>query len=112
MFFLLRFAVYFSMSFAILCIPIQGKSLFGHLHGRLAPVGREIINDLKVGANRGLNKGKRFTKRLFDSAPPVMDSVRSMASGTELAPQHEDYTQEEERLLRNVMNDEDGGESE
>lgn len=112
--FLIRFAFYFTLSFAILCIPIGGgQQLFDKLFTMVTPYARTAIKTTK----QKLTSTKRYSKKLYSNSEPASeeDQVKSKMSSTqrkkkdikkENKPSEDTYTEEEQERLRRVLSDE------
>lgn len=110
--FIIRFAFYFTISFAILCIPIgDGRQLFDKLFSMVTPYAREAIKTTK----QKMSSTKRYSKKLYSNSNPEgqEDSVKSKMSGLqkkkikkEDRPSDDTYTEEEQERLRRVLNEE------
>lgn len=111
--FIIRFAFYFTLSFAILCIPIgDGRQLFDKLFTIVTPYARKAIKTTK----QKLTTTKRYSKKLYSNSTPVIeeDEVKSKMSSVlrkkknieniNKDPQ-ETYTDEEQERLRKVLSD-------
>ena len=112
--FIFRFAFYFCLSFAILCIPIgDGQQLFDKLFSMVTPYARTAIKSTK----QKLSSTKRYSKKLYSNSEPNIeeDHVKSKMAATqkkkktikkENGPANDTYTEEEQERLRKVLNEE------
>lgn len=107
--FLIRFAFYFTLSFAILCIPIGGgQQLFDKLFSMVSPYADKAVHTTK----QKLSTTKRYSKKLYSNSEPIeRDEIKTGLAGVKKI-KHENkepddaYTDEErERLKRALSND-------
>lgn len=86
MIFIFRATFYFTLSFLILSIPINNKAIFIHLNQHTSPLFKGITSDIESGFQKGVNRTKNFTKKLFSNSSPqlspnkVKDQVTSKMS--------------------------------
>lgn len=105
--FLIRFVFYFTLSFAILCIPIgNGNQLFDKLYSMVTPYASKAVSTTK----QKLSTTKRYSKKLYsNSAPLENDEVKTKMAGTkkkiDIKHQQADdsYTDDERERLRKVL---------
>jgi hypothetical protein len=83
MFFAIRFSIYFFISFALLSIPINDKTLFTYLHKVTAPYTSQVYGGAKEKIALGAREVKNAGKRFFTGAKPQEDSIRSRYSSTQ-----------------------------
>jgi len=111
--FIIRFVFYFSLSFAILCIPIgDGRQLFDKIYSLVTPYAREAVKTTK----QKLSTTKRYSKKLYSNSEPIIeeDQVKSKMSSIkkkkiikiENKPAEDVYTEEEQERLRKVLSEE------
>jgi hypothetical protein len=112
--FIIRFAFYFSLSFAILCIPIGGgQQLFDKLFTMVTPYARDVVKTTK----QKLSSTKRYSKKLYSNSAPSLeeDEVKSKMSSNAKKPKvikkenkkpDDVYTEEEQERLRKVLSEE------
>lgn len=112
--FIIRFAFYFTLSFAILCIPIGGgRQLFDKLFSMVTPYAREAVKTTK----QKITTTKRYSKKLYSNSTPVIeeDEVKSKMSSVSrkkkvIKKENKDpgeiYTDEEQERLRRVLSEE------
>lgn len=111
--FIIRFVFYFTLSFAILCIPIGGgNQLFDKLFSMVSPYARDAAKATK----QKFSSTKRYSKKLYSNSEPKLeeDQVKSKMAGIkkkkaiikENGPSDDTYTDEEEARLRRVLSDE------
>ena len=65
MFRLIRFTIAFSLTFIILSIPWNKKTLFYHLSSVTAPMTNMVFNSITDNAKNTINKTKDISKDLF-----------------------------------------------
>lgn len=106
--FLIRFVFYFSLSFAILCIPLgNGHRLFDAFYGIITPYADKAVTTTK----QKMSTTKRYTKKLYSNSEPIeRDEVKTKLAGV-LKKSHEikkqipddSYTDEERERLQKVL---------
>ncbi|MBP9682844.1 MAG: hypothetical protein KBD76_15695 [Bacteriovorax sp.] len=105
--FIIRFVFYFTLSFAILCIPIgDGNQLFDKLYGMVTPYANKALSTTK----QKLTTTKRYSKKLYSNSEPFeKDEVKTKMSGVAKKIQKENkqpddaYTDDERERLRKVL---------
>lgn len=106
--FLIRFVFYFTLSFAILCIPVGGgHQLFHKLYGLVTPYADKAVSTTK----QKLTTTKRYSKKLYSNSEPLeRDEVKTRLAGIKkkkVEVKHEQpddsYTDEERERLRKVL---------
>ena len=105
--FLIRFVFYFTLSFAILCIPIgNGFHLFDKLYSMVTPYANKALSTTK----QKLTTTKRYSKKLYSNSEPFeKDEVKTNLAGLQKKIQKENkhpddaYTEEERERLRKVL---------
>lgn len=112
--FVIRFVFYFTLSFAILCIPIgDNRQLFDKLYSMVTPYARDAIKTTK----QKISTTKRYSKKLYSNSDPRQeleeDEVKSkQAAVKKKRIKHENrepsdtYTEEEQERLRRVLSEE------
>lgn len=113
--FIIRFAFYFTLSFAILCIPIGGgQQLFDKLFSMVTPYARDAAKVTK----QKISSTKRYSKKLYSNSEPELeeDQVKSKMSAIqkkkkkviqkENRASDDTYTDEEQERLRRVLSEE------
>jgi hypothetical protein len=106
--FLIRFVFYFTLSFAILCIPVgDNQHLFDKLLTMVSPYANEAIKTTK----RKISSTKKYSKKLYSNSEPIEnDEVKTNASATKRkihvkdADAEETYTEEEQARLQKILN--------
>jgi len=113
--FIIRFVFYFTLSFAILCIPIgNDRNLFDKLYSMVTPYAREAVKKTK----QKISTTKRYSKKLYSNSDPDQsveeDAIKSKQSSVKRKSiKHENkapsdtYTEEEQERLRKVLNDDE-----
>lgn len=111
--FIIRFVFYFTLSFAILCIPIGGgRQLFDKIFTMVTPYAREVVKTTK----QKITSTKRYSKKLYSNSNPIIeeDEVKSKMSSTTRKKKtvkvsnknpKETYTDEEQERLRKVLSE-------
>ena len=108
--FLIRFVFYFTLSFAILCIPIgDGRHLFDQLFMMVTPYADKAITTTK----QKMSTTKRYSKKLYsNSEPSENDEVKVKLAGLQKKPHEikqqalapdDFYTAEEKERLKKVL---------
>ena len=101
MMFILKFILYFIVSFAILSFPVSNKTIFTHLNNMAAPLAKEIFQKFETGIRRSSN----WSKKIFTNSTPDKKDNTSIAKkkgvGKDLAK--ESYTPEERELLEKIL---------
>lgn len=105
--FIFRFVFYFTLSFAILCIPIGGGyHLFDKLYSMVTPYANKAFSTTK----QKLITTKRYSKKLYSNSEPFeKDEVKTHLAGVlkkieNVNKQPDDaYTEEERERLRKVL---------
>ena len=114
--FIIRFAFYFTLSFAILCIPVGGgQQLFDKIFTMVTPYARNAVKATK----QKMSTTKRYSKKLYSNSTPVIeeDEVKSKMAGiqkkitkvikNERKPSGDNaYTEDEQERLRKVLSEE------
>ena len=117
MIFMIKFTIYFSISFIILCIPIQNKTLFNLMHHHTKPYTTQIFSNVEQAASEQIKNGSSFTKKFFSNSDPGdhQDKVINKFSSTKKIAienvdelmkddvQDEEYTVEERELLNKIL---------
>lgn len=107
--FLIRFVFYFTLSFAILCIPIGGgQHLFDKFLGMVTPYADKAMNTTK----QKISTTKKYSKKLYSNSEPFeRDEIKTKLAGvkkirSERKQPDDSYTDEErERLKKALSND-------
>lgn len=107
--FLIRLVFYFTLSFAILCIPVgNGHHLFDKLYALVTPYADKVVMTTK----QKISTTKRYSKKLYSNSEPVEknDEVKTKLAGTrkkpyvlKKSPPDDSYTEEERERLRKVL---------
>lgn len=117
MFFMLKFAFYFSVSFIILSFPLTKGTLFNLIHSQTNEYTQKIFKSFSSEAKKGIKKGAQYTKKIFsNSEPTIQDKVFSQFSSTdkkqyvekEVQDVYKDYegekfTDEEKEILNKIL---------
>lgn len=115
MFFMFKFALYFSISFVILSFPIGEKTVFEHVNKVAHPYTQNIYKSVKNGVNSGISKGSEIGKDLFANTSPTTDEIKTKYSSMKknakkieeaIDSHHQAFTVEEKELLMKVLNKE------
>lgn len=113
---MLRFAIYFTISFLILAFPVSQKStVFESLNKPLRPYTQKVYSTIAFYLNTSLNEGKDMTVKMFKNTAKKVDYIKSESSGIiknnkkvqDLDAlddyKHEEYTVEEREALLKVL---------
>ncbi len=112
--FIIRFVFYFTLSFAILCIPVGGgQQLFDKIFTLVTPYARKAVKTTK----QKITTTKRYSKKLYSNSTPIIeeDEVKSKMSSVSrkkkiIKKDNEDsgetYTDDEQERLRKVLSEE------
>ena len=108
--FLIRFVFYFTLSFAILCIPVgNGNQLFDKLYQIITP----YADKAATSTLHKISVTKRYTKKLYSNSKPLEnDEVKTLLAGVkkkiEIKNNQPDdaYTDAEKERLKKVLNEE------
>lgn len=88
MFSMIKFCIYFVISFAILCIPFgQNQRVFDALYSWVSPHAKEAINTTK----QKISTTSRYSKKLFSNSTPSNNDEVSL---TKSALQKNDLEEE------------------
>jgi hypothetical protein len=82
-FFILKFIIYFSVSFVILSIPLPKGTIFSMLHSQTNEYTESLFSSVSKKAKKGIKSGSYYTKKIFsNSEPTLQDKVFSKFSST------------------------------
>lgn len=105
--FLIKFSIYFLISYLILAFPIKTGTVFDHVNKYTAPLTSEVYKYIQV--QLGNVSDKIFKKSL----PPHLDKLNSRLSGVvknkKTKPKRQEsipedsYTVEEKQLLQKIL---------
>ncbi|MFZ8933243.1 MAG: hypothetical protein ACO20H_00230 [Bacteriovoracaceae bacterium] len=108
--YLLKFFIYFTISFAILCIPIQKQRAFDHIYDFAIPTARSLIRSFKKDALENIRIGKKLGKKYLLNVEPVQ--IEDTVSNGHAAAQGyiesniepiDEYTAEEKEILKKIL---------
>lgn len=110
MFFILKFGLYFTLSFFILSLPIQDGPLFDKIYDVTSPVTRNIVTYIKNKVGRTTTELQEVGQKAFSNTsniPTTEDQVSSELSSNvkEEIEKHDSYTVEERESLLRVLQD-------
>lgn len=107
--FIIRFAFYFTLSFALLCIPV-GDNL--HLFDKLYNMATPYVNKVVKQTNQKISSTKHYSKKLYSNSEPFeRDEVKSKYAGIQKqivkknANPEDTYTAEEQERLRRILDE-------
>ncbi len=101
MMFILKFILYFIVSFAILSFPVSDKTLFAHLNQMTAPVSKTILRKIEIGIKRSSS----WSKKIFTNSTPNKKDTAHTDEKQEVRKDvtKESYTPEERELLEKIL---------
>lgn len=111
MMFIIRFAIYFSISFAIMCIPLGNEQhLFDKLYQMVTPYADKAMNTTK----KKFSSTKRYTKKFYSNSEPFEKdevkthyaAIKKTAAPAAQRSNDDTYTEEERERLRKALSDE------
>ncbi|WP_419173268.1 hypothetical protein [Halobacteriovorax sp.] len=116
---MIRFAIYFTVSFLILAFPVsQKKTIFESINKPLRPYTQKVYSTISFYLNTSLSEGKEMTVKLFNNTAKKVDYVKRESSGVTKEQikraedldaldeyQHGEYTVEEREALLKVLRD-------
>ena len=123
MFFLIKFFLYFSVSYLILCFPIKNSTLFSYTYRHSSPLTKKVYEKIIDKSEKLFKSGIKFSKDLFNnSLPKHLDEINSSLSSIKkdkatkiehslkkeslhenYQDKHETYTEEDAKLLRDLF---------
>ncbi len=108
MIFLLKFSIYFTVSFFILNFPIGNKKVFNHIEVYTDPVSNKIYEKIGSSSNEIISEGKKATKKLFNntSKKDVVRTGHSSRFKKSNSLPKDEYTPEEREALLKILNQE------
>jgi hypothetical protein len=80
----IRFAITFAISFAILSISYNNKTLFERITTWVSPIKKDLSKHAEKAIDKGWNETKDFSKKLFSNSNPkksAEDLIKSAQSG-------------------------------
>lgn len=110
MFFILKFSLYFTLSFFILSLPIQDGPLFDKIYNITSPVTQDIVSYVKKKIGRTTTDLQEVGQKAFSNTkdiPKAQDQVSSELSSNvkKEIEKHDSYTVEERESLLKVLQD-------
>ena len=109
--YIIKFLLYFSISYILLSIPIKDRPLFLHINKFTAPYTSKLFAYTADGVQKGIKSGKKF---FSNSSPDLNDFIKSSKSAIKKEGQKslelldekdlplESYTAEEEELIKQL----------
>ena len=106
MIFLIKFSIYFTISFFILNFPISDKKIFNHLEALTDPIANKVYKKIGTNSDEFLKEGKKVTKKLFNntSEKDVVRTGHSSSFKKANSLPKDDYTPEEREALLKILN--------
>lgn len=109
--FIIKFFIYFSISFVILSIPVgEDKKIFNYCDDLAKPYTAQIFNSIRGAVSNGIKESKRVGKKMFNNTSEKFDEVKSSISAGQKKPIQEidndpkdSYTPEEREALLRIL---------
>ena len=105
MMFLVRFMINFCVSFVILSIPIDGKTIFSHLYKLTASVASNSTKTLKDRSKSLFFKREKFRRNTNQEEKLAEFVPGKVSASKEGNVDSEPYTDEEREVMRKVFED-------
>ena len=104
--FLMKFSVYFTISYLILAFPINNDTIFDRMHEHTAPITTKVYDYLSLQLNKlSINEEIKVIKQKSTS---YTDKLKSKFSGVskkgQLSTKQDSYTNNEKNLLQQITN--------
>ena len=75
---MIKFLVYFTISFLLLSIPIKQKQLFYHLDQWITPYAQPVLNKTKSFVEKQLYEWQIFGLKIWDTSPIAPKKNRAL----------------------------------
>lgn len=98
-----KFIISFAISFIILTIPVNNKSLFYHISSVTGPIGIGVSKKIGHKISEGIDTTKDLSKKLFiNSEPPKNPVIRDLIQRKQaaIAKKRKAILEREEKLLQ------------
>lgn len=107
--FIIRFCFYFTLSFAIMCIPIgDNQHFFDKLYNLTSP----FVNKAVKTTHQKITVTKHYSKKLYSNSEPFeKDEVKSKYAGVQKqiikknGNPDDTYTEDEQARLRKILDE-------
>jgi hypothetical protein len=104
--FLMKFSLYFTLSYLILAFPINNDTIFDRMHEHTAPITTKVYDYLSLQLNKlSMNDEIKVIK---EKSTSYTDKLKSKFSGIskneKLSIQQDSYTNSEKNLLQKITN--------
>lgn len=108
--FLIKFFIYFCLSFVILCIPVSEKNIFFYLDEAARPVTNQIYSYISGKAAHGKDVSVRFLKEQTPRES-LVDRIKSKYSSTKKDVHNHkhkdvhglDYSKKDKQRLNDIL---------
>ncbi len=107
--FFIRFPIYFTISFALLCIPVGDNE---HLFDKLYNFATPYIHKAVKTTHQKMTSTKRYSKKLYSNSEPFeKDEVKAKYSAIQKpilkknSRPDDTYTEEEQIRLRKILDE-------
>ena len=104
--FILKFTLYFSLSFLILSFPTSDKKkVFNHIDTLVMPYTSKVHNTIKTKIKGTMSEAKRISKAMVNNT--ASDKINNNKSGIEkeqIDLPSDKYTVQEREALINILN--------
>lgn len=107
--FIIRFCFYFTLSFALMCIPVgDNEHLFDKLYNLTSPYVHKAVKT----THQKITVTKKYSKKLYSNSEPFeKDEVKSKYAGVQKqivkknAKPDDTYTEDEQERLRKILDE-------
>lgn len=107
MIFIIKFSIYFSISFLILSIPVgTDQKVFNYIDQLARPYTGKIFDSTKKVITENYSDVTKVSKKLFNNTAPSSDALESNLSAIKKEINDlpsEDYTQEERDAVLKIL---------
>jgi hypothetical protein len=107
--FIIRFVFYFTLSFALLCIPIGDNE---HLFDKLYHIAYPYIHNAVKTTHQKISVTKRYSKKLYSNSEPFeKDEVKAKYAGVQKQvtknnhKPDDTYTEDEQARLKKILDE-------
>ncbi len=105
--FIIKFLIYFTVSFLILNFPISKKKIFNHIEGVSDPYAQKVYKAISKQAKEVFSEGAKASKQAFNNTSikeDVVNNTKSANQGKKPVNLPKDsYTPEERNALLNIL---------
>jgi hypothetical protein len=107
--FIIRFCFYFTLSFALLCIPVGENE---HLFDKLYNIASPYVHKAMKTTNQKISSTKKYSKKLYSNSEPFeKDEVKAKYAGVQKqvikknAHPDDTYTEDEQARLKKILDE-------